>query len=674
MGAPLDRAVAVTLSVLVIALGFFPWVNWIQGGHEAEWYGIVVTDWMNGGAIAVGGGLVLAILARRLPLWREGTLQGVWARYEQHPGLFILGIAGLAGVIYGLVAIVLLGGRPLLIDEIVQVFQARIFADGRLWQSASAHPEFFSSMHVIDAGGRVYGQFPAGGPAMLALGTLLGSEWLVGPLCATLSVMAYGRLIRRVDERAGVRLGATVLFALAPFTMFLAGSHMNHVTSLMWLLVAVAALAAGMTDTRPRVLLALGAGLAFGMAGTVRPADALAFALPAGVWYLGRAIRHPNRWRDALAAAVGVAIPTAALLWINAHTTGAPLLFGYTVLWGDAHALGFHAAPWGDYHTPLRGLELINLYFLRLQTYLFETPFPSLMPAALALLLSRRLNAMDRYLMVSGTLLVGLYFAYWHDGFYIGPRFMYPLIPVLVLWTARLPGLVRQRFGEGLAYRTTVYTYGIGLVIAVAVSIPLRARMYAGGMLSSRWNAALAAEEAGVQNALVLVRESWGAQLIARLWALGITRPQAAMLYLASDRCELEYGILAAERSGNRGPEVFATLLPLVGDSARLVRAAFSEDPTARVLPGTRYTALCQQRVREEQAGFTVFAPLLLADGGGNIYARDLHARDTLLLSAYPDRDIYLLQPPTTQVGVAPRYALLSRDSLEQVWAVPPLP
>ena len=509
---------------------------------------------------------------------------------------------------------------------------------------------------------------------MLALGTLVGAEWLVGPLCATLSVVAYGRLVRRVDERAGVRLGATVLFALAPFTVFLAGSHMNHVTSLMWLLMAVAALAAGMTDTRPRVLLALGAGVAFGIAGTIRPVDALAFALPAGVWYLGRAIRHPNRWRDVVAAAVGVAIPMAALLWVNAHTTGAPLLFGYTVLWGDAHALGFHGAPWGDYHTPLRGLELINLYFLRLQTYLFESPFPSLVPAALALLLSRRLNAMDRYLMISGSLLVGLYFAYWHDGFYIGPRFMYPLIPVLVLWTARLPGLVRQRSGAGLAYRTTVYSYGIGVVIAVAISIPLRARMYAGGMLSSRWDAVLAAEEAEVQNALVLVRESWGAQLLARLWALGITRPQGAMVYSASDRCELEHAILAAERSGKRGPELFSALLPLVKDSARLVRAAFSEDPTARVRPGSPYSALCRQRVREEQAGFTVFPPLLLANGGGNIYARELHARDTPLLRAYPDRTIYLLKPPTTEVGVAPQYVLLSRDSLQQVWAAPPLP
>ena len=68
-------------------------------------------------------------------------------------------------------------GRPLLIDEMVQIIQARIFASGALWLPAPAHPEFTSSMHLID-GGKLYGQFPAGGPAMLALGACSGrSGW-----------------------------------------------------------------------------------------------------------------------------------------------------------------------------------------------------------------------------------------------------------------------------------------------------------------------------------------------------------------------------------------------------------------------------------------------------------------------------------------------------------------
>ena len=79
-----------------------------------------------------------------------------------------------------------------------------------------------------------------------------------------------------------------------------------------------------------------------------------------------------------VASGIGVAIPVGLMLWFNARTTGAPLLFGYEALWGKGHELGFHAAPWGIAHTPARGIELVSLYFLRLQTYLFETPVPSL--------------------------------------------------------------------------------------------------------------------------------------------------------------------------------------------------------------------------------------------------------------------------------------------------------
>ena len=102
-----------------------------------------------------------------------------------------LGIVLLAAVLYVVVARLVFSGRPLLIDEIIQVVQARIFASGRLWLPVPAHPEFTSSMHLIDTG-KLYGQFPAGGPAMLALGTLFRAEWLVGPVC-------------RGGERLGVR-------------------------------------------------------------------------------------------------------------------------------------------------------------------------------------------------------------------------------------------------------------------------------------------------------------------------------------------------------------------------------------------------------------------------------------------------------------------------------------
>src|SRR4030095_13344117 len=136
------------------------------------------------------------------------------------------------------------------------------------------------------------------------------------------------------------------------------------------------------------------------------------------------------------------------VLAYNGATTGSPTLFGYELLWGASHGLGFHRAPWGVTHTPARGFELVNTYFMRLQTYLFETPLPSLVPARAARAVVRRLSAFERYLLASSALLVLGYFAYWHDGFFLGPRFFYLLLPLLVLWTARLPSIARDRLPQ----------------------------------------------------------------------------------------------------------------------------------------------------------------------------------------------------------------------------------
>ncbi|HEX6536775.1 MAG TPA: hypothetical protein VF041_19465, partial [Gemmatimonadaceae bacterium] len=497
---------------------------------------------------------------------------------------------------------------------------------------------------------------------------LVGAPWLVGPVCAAVGVLAFAAYTRRAEARPGVALLATVLFAFAPFAAFMSGSHMNHVTTLMWVAIAIAALARVVTVESPRPAVALLAGLGFGMAGTIRPVDALAFALPAGVWLLARALRDRRRWADALPAALGVALPLLALMWVNSRTTGAPLRFGYEVLWGKQHALGFHTAPWGVAHTPARGLELVNLYFLRLQTYLFETPVPSLLPAIGALALARRLDRFDRYLLTSSALLVGLYFAYWHDGFYLGPRFVYLLLVPLALWTARFFPLVRERVGTGAVYRASVYAALCAVVIAVTADIPIRASQYRSGLLTMRWDADSAAAASGVRNALVLVRESWGAQLVARLWALGVPRPETELLYRGVDACALDHAVERLERGTARGAVAVAALTPLLRDSALVVGSPASPDTTERYLPGAYYDGRCRARIADDRAGFTLYPPLLLAHGGGNVYARDLHGRDTLLVRAFPDRPLYLLRPASPRIGEPPRFYPLSRDSLERAW------
>ncbi|MBC7897462.1 MAG: hypothetical protein H7066_18735 [Cytophagaceae bacterium] len=648
---------------LLLALGFLPIVNWIPGGRTAPWFATVASGWLSGSLIAIGGGIVLAILTRRwspgstgFPKFAERCLSA-----PRHTG----GVLALAAfVIYAVVAHAAFSGVPLHLDELAQVIQARIFASGRLFLDAGTYPEFRSALHLLDEGGRSYSQFPPGGPLLLVPGVWLGMTWIVGPLAGAASVALFWGIVRRSEANAVVALSAAILFALTPMVVFMSASHMNHAGAMLFALLATWLLCR-IDESRWFALLA---GLALGFLATIRPVDALAFALPAGAWLGWRFVGDRSRWNELLASGVGVAVPLAALVWYNTQTTGSATLFAYEALWGPAHGLGFHSAPWGEAHTPARGLELLSLYFLRLQTYLFETPTPSIIAALFGLWMWRRWSDIALYWLVSGSLLIGLYFAYWHDGFYLGPRFIYLLVPLLVLLSIHGVRLLGSRLpASSMGGRAFWGTVATAVTMAVFVNAPARFAQYRSGLALMRQDPTAPAREAGVRGALILVRESWGAQLVPRLWALGVSRPLTEALYRLTDTCVLDTQVTVLERAGTRGDDAMRALLPVMRDSARVARSQRSPDESERVLAGHAYSALCERRLLEDRAGFTIFLPLLARSWGENVYARDLHARDSVLVRQHPGRPVYLLR--TDAAGTRLVLEPVAMDSLRAEWA-----
>ena len=655
-------------ALVLLVFGLLPIANWIPAGHDAPWYGERLAGWLSGGGIVLGVGIIAAITLRRRPgWWRPGLWAGIAARWRTGNRRADAGIALAVFAVCALIARFILSARPLLIDEIISLYQARIFASGRLWLPAPAFTEFTSALLLLDGHGKVYGQFPAGGPAMLAIGTLLHAEWLVGPTATAIGAYLFARLLRRLDLRDGTALAALLLYAFAPFTVFLGGSMMNHVTETTWLLGAALGLsiATGSERANPRAAFVM--GLAFGIAAAIRPTDAAAFALPAGAWLLWRARRGVSHARAMLLSGLGVAIPLTLLFVVNAHQTGNPFRFGYVELWGKSHEIGFHAAPWGEAHTPVRGLELINLYFLRLQDYFLETAGPSLVFATAALGLAPRQAGMDRWALAGAAFVVLAYWAYWHDGFYLGPRFMLPLAPWLALWTARLPAVMEWRRISPAVIRGAVIAGSLALLIGAVTSVPLRAAQYRRSNLSKRFDVDSAAAANGVHDALVLVREWWGGQMVARMWSLGVSRTDAEHYYRWNDACRLQSAITATDRDGSGATGLQRRLAPFRADSARLVTNRMNGDSAVRVVPGGPITDVCLRRMAEDSAGFTTYPSLLLARGYGNVYLRDLHARDSVLHPLESHRPIWLLtQAP--EVGAPLRFERIPVDSMLREW------
>lgn len=647
------------IAVALIALTFIPFANWLPGGETDPEYAARTVDWMLGLALCIGVGGLVAYVMHLRERGSTGPRPSTEAGRAAPPARdLMVGSAGSgfawivalgAGVLYALVAQRVFSGKPLSIDEIVQVLQARWYAEGKLWVPTAMPREFFSIMHVVDLGPKTFGQFPAGGPAMLALGSLVGAEWLVGPVAGLLAVRLFAEVLKGVEPTASRQWhrGALTLFAVAPFGMFMFGSHMNHATTLLWLLVAWVGLLRATTTAGQGVsstpLWGLVAGLGLGMAATIRPLDGAAFALPAAGWLFWRARVGGRALATLLWSGVGVALPIGALLWVNHETTGSALLFGYDLLWGPAHSIGFHAAPWGPPHTPLRGLELVSLNVARLSTYLLETPFPAMLLAILGFWSSRRLTTLDRYLLSGSALLMAGYWAYWHDGFYLGPRFLFPLFPLAIIWSTRGVAALGATVARSRIRRIAVVaSLGVGVAYATVTILVVRAPQYSNFMQSIRADVTASARAAGVHDALVLVKESWGAQLIARLWGMGVPRSVAEQLFRTTDICDLELGVRRLEREGIRGDDAVAILRSTQRDSAQLIFSPYSPDRYQRIIPGRTYPAECVAGFRTDQGGFAHLAPMRLVRDG-NVYVRWFPGREREIADLHPGRAVYLL-------------------------------
>jgi hypothetical protein len=637
-----SRWTALTIAILVAALGALPIASWVPGGLTDPGYSRRWLEWGYGSSICAGAAILFAILGGSTNF--AASVSGLRARASdrigRHPWRSDLAAAAICLLVYVITALSVLDAKPLLIDEIVQVLQARTYASGQLSSATDSARAFFSVLHVVDIGERTYSQFPPGWPAMLALASLAKVEWLAGPVCGAVAVLLFARLLRRVfpAEPLTAFFGA-LLFGLAPLSVFQFASHMSHGPVVMWLLLATLFLTRTFAvGTRSAVGDGAAAGLAAGAAFAVRPLDAVAFIVPAAVWIFARAARDRSARLPALAAAAGAFLPLCAVLWVNANTTGNPLQFGYSALWGPSHGLGFHAAPWGDAHTPARGLELLSVYVTRLNSYLFETPFPSLLPAIAALCFIPRLTAIERFLAAAVLVHAAFYFSYWHDGFYLGPRFVVPWIPLLVLLSIRFLRVIDSSRVDPRVRRGIIGACSAAVLLAAAVALPVRVSQYQSGLTSMRTDYAAEAARAGVTNAVVFVKESWGSQLVARMWELGISRAAVAALYAKVDACVLEHEIRTLENAATRGMQAERALEALLTDSQRVRASTVSPDTTERMLPGAVYDAECSAQVSADQAGYALYPPFLLDNSSGNMYVRDLGNRDSAIVRRFAGR------------------------------------
>ena len=667
-----ERRAAMAVALMLVMLGLYPGPAFVLFRDPAWRTHPIVAQfaderafWVAGLVLFVGPAIVVAgMVPRRFDrLW--GALR---SRLDAVPGRWLMaGTALFTTIAAASAGAYMLSQNPTTSDEIAQLWHARILLTGHLTLPPDPHPEFFAVDNVIDRG-RWYSQFPIGGPAALAIAMPLRATWLLNPLLAGLIVVNVYRFASQVYGTSEARIAA-LFCATCPFLLMMSGSYMNHTLVAFLATLALAELPrwAGATGRRQSIG-GIVVGLSLGSAIMVRPLDGAIVAAVGGGFMASEAVQH-GRARTLLVPVLAGAVPVAALLVANWLTTGDPLLFGYEVLWGENHSLGFHDDPSGNVHTPARALALAIAYVMQLNWALFGWPIAGLVVVGGALVAIGRFSRWELILLLWIELQLIAYAAYWHAGLFLGPRYLFTVVPALLILVAR--GVVVLAGGVSARARRIVVA-GAGASLLSAWLIPSTPVGALGIIKSVRPVRTafkmdldpLVASLRG-RSALIFVSETASTRLMRRLWGLGISRPDAARLMADKDHCALlEATVAEAERDGS--PEERLARLsrtksyaPSPGVRLQAPDAAFRVSDVESLTPRCRDEGL-QDGARGQSIsyGLALLRNEIGADGritGPIVFVADLAEHNEVLRARFSDRQWYRLEPPGEPGSRVPR-------------------
>ena len=400
--------------------------------------------------------------------------------------------------------------HPHVPDEVIYLYHARYFADGRLTVPAPAVPEAFSLYMIPYKSDRWYSIFPPGWPAVLAVGVLLGVPWLVNPFLAGVNVLLSYILVRELYDRRVARI-VVLLLCVSPWHVFMSMNFMAHTFTLTCVLVAAVAI----TKSRrtDRAIWAWVAGVATGGVGLIRVLDGVVVVGLLGLWIIGVGGRKLKT-----SAIVGFVLATilvgAGNLVYNQLLLGNaildPITTYYDTYFGPKKfALGFgpeRGFGWAidafPGHSPLEAMINNTLNAFSLNTELFGWSTGSLMVVTL-FLFSGTMRRLDFLWLAPVAVIAGAYSLFWYSGGPdFGARYWYlMLLPVIILTVRGILCL-----GERLESTRVVFAILSLCILALVNYVPWRAVDKYHHYLDMRPDIRYLAKEYGFGKSLVLIR------------------------------------------------------------------------------------------------------------------------------------------------------------------------
>jgi len=332
-------------------------------------------------------------------------------------------------------------------DSVNYYFQAQLYGMGKTSIEEPPNIKSFASEHIIVQNKRWYCHYPFFLPLLFMIGLKLGIIWLVNPLIAFGSVLLVF-WIGKEHYSAMTGLWAAILLTSSPFFMVMSASFMSHPTGLF--LTTVCLYYFLKVLKKPCFKYTVLLGLVIGLLFNTRPLTAFAIGAISFSFYIrNRDIFSKKLLKHLVLLLLCSAIGVGVFFAYSSHLSGKTLQFATHTKVSDVRGPSkvkfinrfvnsFAAAGVGKKgHSPERGLGCVRALTELYHTYSLNWPGWFNLSFMLIPFVYWKRREEDRYLFWTFFCLPAFYTLYWRSAIMYGPRYIYEILPMTVLLSAR---------------------------------------------------------------------------------------------------------------------------------------------------------------------------------------------------------------------------------------------
>lgn len=160
-------------------------------------------------------------------------------------------------------------------DEMNYLFQAKIFASGKIFVREPKLPEFFKVdwMDIFGSDKKLWNFHPPGNSLILAVGQLLGVKWITIPIIGGLILLVQYLLALKLFNSQVWAVIHVIIVATSHYFLSLASSYMAHAPSLLFISLFYLFLVGFIKENKQKSLVL--AAISLGFAFIVRPLSAV---------------------------------------------------------------------------------------------------------------------------------------------------------------------------------------------------------------------------------------------------------------------------------------------------------------------------------------------------------------------------------------------------------------